>query len=290
MKRLKTSIKKGLAWIENMMLTYNRGSWGVYERLRTDENLRVSLCRPDTASEYLVALNDYYEVYGKKDKQDIYENIVKWLMYAQNDMDKDKNTAFNFFLIDGYKVYTNNSKLGKQLYPNDNGKVLINLSSLYIKTGDKRLLDMAEKSAEFWISIQTESGYFYDPIIVINQKNSSIPCMNLWIMAGMCTLYKATGNEKYLDSAKKVFNYVKSQLMLENRIMTSYEKGQCEDWRTVSSENYIALLCFAIGYQCTSDNEFLQYIVTGFIERIKHRVGKIHYIAIFNKCRIVCGF
>ena len=52
-KELFASAEKCLRWIENNMLTEGRGARGVYERIRTDLNVRVELCRPDVASEYL---------------------------------------------------------------------------------------------------------------------------------------------------------------------------------------------------------------------------------------------
>ena len=39
-------------------------------------------------------------------------------------------------------------------YLKPNGKIIVNLSDLYRKTGDERLLAMAKKSADWWLSVQ----------------------------------------------------------------------------------------------------------------------------------------
>ena len=41
---------KCLDWIESQMLSFNRGSVGVYERIRIDVNRRVNWTRPDCNS------------------------------------------------------------------------------------------------------------------------------------------------------------------------------------------------------------------------------------------------
>ncbi len=72
------------------------------------------------------------------------------------------------------------------------------------------------------------------------------PCFGLWMAAGMVDCWKATGEEKYLESAKKNFGYMKS-LIADGRMQTSMEQTEDPDefWRPVSSENVIALYAFA---------------------------------------------
>ena len=241
------------------MLTYNRGSWGVYERIRTNLNYRVSLCRPDTASEYLRALYYYKSVYGINEYDDVYENIVKWLSYAQNENDgiTEHNTAFNFYFLDGSKDY----QKGKQLYQNDNGKIILNLCILYEQTKDERLIEMAKKSADYWLSVQQKQGYYYDKQVIIGRVRSDTPCMILWMMTAMFALYSITGNEDYKNSGYKAFNrMVKKYTLKDGRILSSYENNGSESWRPVSSENYIALLCYALSYKFTKDKKFLKQI------------------------------
>ena len=253
---IRGSVDACLDWIERNMLSFDRGYWGVYERIRTDVNQRVSLCRPDTATELLRAVHSYNKTYGADRMSDVYENIVRWLSYAQNRKEVEGNTAFPFYLTDGCREIT----LGaRQLYQNDNGKILINLSNLYRETGDERLLSMAKKSADWWLSIQSEKGYYYDPVCINTEGRADTPCMHLWLMTGIFALALATGEEKYLKSGYKALECAKRYIK-DGRIMTSYELDRSEDWRTVSSENYIALLCFSLCYKYTGDSVFLRLI------------------------------
>lgn len=253
---MKNTVDKCLDWLERNMLSFDRGYWGIYERIRTDVNQRVGLCRPDTATECLRVLHAYKKTYKTERMQDVYENIIHWLEYAQNTEAEDKNTTFPFYLTDGYKGFSRGIPM---LYQNDNGKIIINLSILYSETGDARLLKMAKKSADWWLSKQKEEGYYYDPLCINTEGRSDTPCMHLWMMTAMIVLGKISGEEKYLHSGYKAFERAKTYI-IGDRIITSYEKNKSEDWRPVSSENYIALLCFALGYEYTGDERFLEAI------------------------------
>lgn len=252
-EKIQISVEKCLDWIERNMLSFDRGYWGIYERVRTDLNQRVALCRPDTATECMRAIYSYNRIYNADRMKDVYENLIRWLEYAQDRMDTDKDTAFPFYLTDGWRDFPRGPHL---LYQNDNGKIIINLSTLYKETGDERLLIMAKKSADWWLSIQKEKGYYYDPLCINTEGRADTPCMHLWMMTAMFALFWATGEEKYKASGYKAFECAKKYIQ-NGRILTSYELNKAEAWRPVSSENYIALLCFALCYKYTGDNAFV---------------------------------
>lgn len=262
---IKQSVDKCFNWLELNMLSFDRGYWGIYERIRTDVNQRVGLCRPDTATECMRAIQMYKQKYSVERMGDVYENLVRWLQYAQNKNDEDKNTAFPFYLTDGWRDFPR----GLQLYQNDNGKIIINLSILFKETGDERLLLMAKRSADWWISVQKEKGYYWDPLCIKNEAHADIPCMQLWMMTAMFALAWATGESKYKVSGYKALKCA-SKYILNNRIVTSWEKNKDEAWRTVASENYIALLCFALCYKYTMDEKFLDLIkqIEGFCDSL----------------------
>lgn len=261
----KESIDKCLDWIERDMLSYDRASYGLYERIRTDVNLRVPRMRPDTATEFLRVAYDYKEAFGSEKYDDIYENLVKWLEKVQNKKEEDDNTAFAFFFVDGDR----NMKSPNWLYPNDNGKIILNLATLYMQTGDERLLRMADKSAKFWLYMQGDDG-FYNP-------SMRTPCMTMWMMAGMLAIYKATGNEAYKKSAYSALDYVKAHFIKDGRVLSSYEINGSECWRTVASENMIALTTYALCYKLTGNEEFLARIseIEAFCERLIDPSGAI---------------
>ncbi len=258
------SVEKSFKWIEKEMLTFNRGAWGVYERIRIDVNERVCLSRPDTASEFLVAAARYKEVTGFGGYDDVFENVFKWLDFVQNE-NEGISGSFCFAFVDGNKRYS----CDQSLYQNDNGKILINLLSLYEKNNDKRFYDMAKKLADFWVSVQREDGCFHNDDIKILQIFPKAPCFVLWMMAGMFHAYKVFGDEIYLNAGKKAFNYIK-KCIVGGRLLTSYEIEKTENWRPVSSENVIAIYAFAHCYKFCKDDDFLVYA-----NILKKYVGKL---------------
>ena len=240
------SVEKSLRWTENVMLTFDRGYWGVYERIRIDRNERVCHCRPDTSSELARLLWMYEQVTGRSDRRDIYENQIAWLQRIQNE-----NGSFCFAFADGTPAYYTIPTR----FPNDNGKVLLNLLALYRCSGDKRLLDMAVKLADYWTENQTDRGnYFSEKEKQFMGKSFLGPCFGLWMAAGMTDCWKVTRKEKYLASAKKNFEYMRS-LIAGGLMRTSMEQTEDPDefWRPASSENVIALYAFAHAYKAYPD-------------------------------------
>lgn len=241
----KTVIKKCLKWIKEQMLTFDKGRWGVYERIRTDLAERVVLCRPDTASEYMKVLWLFKECYRNKRNDRIYENIRNWLLYAQNNVENEGNAAFPFALIDGNKKYAGE----RTLYENDNAKIIINLLDLYRHTQDEKLKSAALACADFWEEIQTEEGFFYaEDKAVLQQPYPKATCFVLWMMAAQFECYAVTGEKRYLNCGEKALHYI-YQNIEGNRIRSSYETAHTEEWRPISSETFIALLCLSRSYR-----------------------------------------
>ena len=90
------------------MLTFDRGYWRVYERIRIDRNERVCHCRPDTSSELARTIYAYERETGNKDLHDVYENQINWLTRVQNEngdknmlIPNQSNTLFSYTLPDG---------------------------------------------------------------------------------------------------------------------------------------------------------------------------------------------
>lgn len=250
----KKSIDNALGWIERQMLSFDGGYWGVYERLRTDIHQRTPLCRPDTASEYLKVLQMYEEVYGGcfSDKK---EKMLRWLTYAQNTNDENGNTAFPFALLEGVKSY----ECDKCLYQNDNGKIIINLWDMFRLSGDERYKSIALSCADFWAGIQRDDGCFHRDDVQRIQPYPEAMCFVTWMMAAMYVTYSYTNDERFLVCGDRAFSFVKRNIK-QGRVLSSYETGGTEKWRPVSSDCYIALLCFCRSYEITRDAEFLRCI------------------------------
>ena len=225
------------------------GYWGVYERIRIDRNERVCHCRPDTSSEPARTIYAYERETGNKDLHDVYENQINRLTRVQNE-----NGSFCFAFADGTPAYY----VIRTRFPNDNGKILINLLALYRETKDERLIKTAVRLADDWAENQTERGnYFSEKEKQYMNRSFLGPCFGLWMAAGMVDCWKITGNEKYLESARKNFKYLMG-LIKDGRMQTSMEQTEDPDEfrRPVSSENAIALYAFAHAYKSCPDPEW----------------------------------
>ena len=71
MNKYLESVNKCLNWAETQMLSYNRGSVGIYERIRINLNRRVNWTRPDCNAE----IARVYVKLGKSD-YDVCRNVL----------------------------------------------------------------------------------------------------------------------------------------------------------------------------------------------------------------------
>ena len=272
---IRNSIEKCLGWIESQMLTYNKGSAGVYERIRINVNERVCWTRPDCTSEVARAMKLHKRVNSTEKYEEIYANIVNWLLSVQDNDDFSAwYGSFPFYLYDGHTIDPGS---GSARYQNDNAKVLICLLDLYEMTGDERLLTSACKLSDYWVGIQRPEGYFYRKDKFITQALYKGPCFVFWMAAGLMQCYANSKIEKYKDSANKALEYLLG-LQLENgRFQTTYEIHKSEDWRPVSSENAIAVFCLAriLKYDFSEQVKIALERVTDFLISLQHESGAI---------------
>ncbi|HBL85296.1 MAG TPA: hypothetical protein DDZ99_10460 [Clostridiales bacterium] len=237
-EQIKTSVDKCLKWIETQMLSYNRGSVGVYERIRINVNRRVCWTRPDCNAEIARVILKH----NRADEKDIYENIINWLLSVQdNEPMSAWYGSFPFYMYNG--EYSDLS--GEAKFQNDNGKVLIALLDMYEIAGDERLKAAAVKLADHWISIQKPEGYFFRYDKYVTQGLYRGSCFIFWLAAGIAQCYSITNDEKYLESVKKAMEYLLTLQLESGRFATTYELLKHEDWRPPSSESAIALFCIA---------------------------------------------
>ena len=256
------SIEKCLEWINSRMLTFNGGYNGIYERIRIDLNNRTNWSRPDCNAELARVIYLYNKITGDEKYNNLFNNIIEWLKRVQdNDPLSIWKGSFPFYLIDGY---INDPPIGDTVYQNDNGKILIVLTQLYSYTNNSVYIDMAKGLADYWVSLQQEDGTFarIDSKTFISKDAKTLcypkgPCFVLWLAAGLLLAYKATGDDRYLNSAIKALRYIEQYQLENGRFRTSYELMEAEDWRPVSSETSIALFAFSIAYKITGDERYL---------------------------------
>ena len=269
------SIEACMNWIKNHMASFNHASWGIYERIRIDENQRVCWVRPDCNSELLNTLELYERVYAKN-KEPYYTNILHWLKNVQN-TDSDKKGSFNFYFLDG--KYADGA--APALFQNDNGKVLYHLGQIYNRTQQNEILTMMRDLADFWIPCQTEEGYFYDKNYKTMHCYAKGPCFVVWMMMGLYQIWDITKDERYYNTANRALRYCLCSLILEDRIRTSYELEKFEDWRPYSSEAAILLLGLSEAYQKEHDTLLKECIghkrkiLTDLLLDMQHKSGAI---------------
>lgn len=248
-KDIVQSVDKCITWIKNQMCTYNKASWGIYERIRVDENQRVCWTRPDCNAEFLYVL-DLHKAVNEQDNEVYFSNILSWLLSKQNGKEtEEKEGSFNFYFLDGSIV----EEMGKSLYQNDNGKVLYCLLSLTESSSNPKILACCKRLADYWVRNQNEKGYYFNE----NAKNMHFlakgPCFVGWMLMGMYKLYSITQEEKYLESGRKALQYLFNEIILEDRIRTSYELEKFEDWRPYSSEISILLYALTVASKYEAD-------------------------------------
>lgn len=241
-RQISDSVERCLQWVESQMLTFNRGTGGVYERIRINIGQRVCWTRPDCTSEMARVLLMHHRINGDDSRMDIYDNFINWLLKVQ---DTDELSiwygSFPFYRLDGWE----DGGTGSARWQNDNGKVLIALLDMYQQTGDERLLESARHLADYWMSIQLADGTYFRRDHAITQALHKGPCFVLWLIAGLEQCAALTGDHRCRDSARKALAYVLSLQQENGRFLTSYELHRSEDWRPVSSENVIALFCLS---------------------------------------------
>lgn len=264
------SVDKCLDWIESQMLSFNRGSVGVYERIRINVNRRVNWTRPDCNAEIA-------RVYLKRNREesgDVFENIINWLFSVQDNQPMSAwYGSFPFFLDDGEIISPN----GQARWQNDNGKILISLLDMYLLTYEEKYRDSALKLASYWLKIQRPEGYFMQYDRGITQSSYRGPCMVFWLAAGMAMCYGLTGEETYLESVRKALNCLLPLQRENGRWTTTYELIRREDWRPASSEASIALFCLGRILKYIPDNEYKKafYNVGDYVLSIRHKSGGI---------------
>lgn len=277
-KMVAKSISDCIDWIKGQMCSFNKASWGIYERIRIDQNQRVCWTRPDCNAEFLFVL-DLNKQINNSDSDEYFENILQWLLKKQNGPETgDKVGSFPFYFLDG--CFTDGES-GRCLYQNDNGKVLYSLLSLSRISDDDTLLQSCKSLADFWVKNQSEKGYFFNPKIPDMHSLAKGPCFVGWMMMGMYKIYSITNKQKYLISARKALKYLLDDIILESRIRTSYELEKFEAWRPYSSELAIVLYALTIAIKNETDQPLKEQAIIKVkallnqMEKLQHKTGAI---------------
>jgi hypothetical protein len=270
-----TSAAKMFNWVCRNMLTGPDGKLGMYERWRINLNARTNWVRPDCNMEMARALACYQIATGSARYEKLSENLLNWVIGAQyGDEHGEIKGGFPFYKVDGVTIPEEIYKVA--LWPNDHGKILRNLCWFYNLNHRQDVLRAAARLGDFFLRILSEKGTFAHRGVFFNG-----PAFRLWPAAGLASLFEITGERKYGDGAKLVYEKLKPMQLASGRFVTSYEapenKGCTEDWRPVSSETAIAMKCFGIGYSVFKDDSYKQiaFKAADWIARVQHGCGGI---------------
>lgn len=248
------AVAQGISWINGQMLTFDGGTYGIYERIRIDEHLRTCWVRPDCNTEYLRVLQMQKKRTGSDEFDSLAEKILRWLIKTQDTSPTSIwKGAFPFYVIDGTIRGLANSEA---VYQNDNGKILNALCQMYENNPDPRFLAIARPLADYWCSRQRESGLFgMDDSRCVNRVAEG-PCFILWPAVGLFRLWKLTKEERYYHCAEKAMTALEQHILPNGRCRTTYEVMHGEDWRPVSSETAMAFYAFGAAYEVTGSDHY----------------------------------
>ena len=275
------SVNQCIEWIKRQMCTFNKASWGIYERIRIDENQRVCWTRPDCNAEFLYVLDLNKQLNGESNEE-YFKNILRWLLSKQNDEKSgEQDGSFYFYFLDGCILEDG----GKVFYQNDNGKVLYSLLNLKGIEERCKLLEACRKLADYWVKNQNEQGYYLNTQVKEMHALAKGPCFVGWMLMGMYKLFSIVKEDKYLQSGRKALRYLIDNIILETRIRTSYELEKFEAWRPYSSEVSILLYALTVAIKYETDEHIKEEALSKVwflfeqMKALQHETG-----AIINNC------
>jgi len=279
MEREIISVRKCLDWIQERMTTENGGRHGIYERFMTDTRTRSGCVRPDCnaeAARVLLKLKLMEEKKGQRPLyEDLYENIVQWLLGVQRKGKGDPLAGtFPFYRLDGI---LEDDSLSNYLYQNDNGKVLVAMADLYELTGDRRLEEPMRLLADFWCGLQRVDGLFYQEGVPGMQAAWRGPAFSIWLALGLLLCGNHLNVPDYRAAAQRAFAWLDTLFLDSGRIRTTYEMEGQEAWRPASSENAIALYCYTRAYEATREIQYAEHAanLAGFLKTLQCSRGGI---------------
>lgn len=133
---------------------------------------------------------------------------------------------------DGYLAYAAANGGSGDIYYDDNAWLVIIYMNAYKTLGDKKWLELAERTLAFCYSAWDEKlggGLYW----MEQRKESKNTCINAPIAKVSAELYKITGKQEYLDWSKKIYDWTKKKLMdtdylyLDNISLD----GKITDWK-----------------------------------------------------------
>lgn len=137
---------------------------------------------------------------GSDEAEEMYLDTLQGILQYQNCRD------------DGLLAYAAANGGAGDIYYDDNVWLAIIFLDAYYHTADEKWLDLSERVTAFCYSGWDEKlggGVYWQE----NNKRSKNTCINAPLAKVSAQLYKATGDEKYLEWSKKLYAWTKEALM-----------------------------------------------------------------------------
>lgn len=133
---------------------------------------------------------------------------------------------------DGFLAYAAANGGSGDIYYDDNAWLVIIYMNAYKNLGDKKWLELAERTCEFCYSAWDEKlggGLYW----MENNKTSKNTCINAPIAKVSAELYKITKKESYLEWSKKIYAWTKKTLMDDDYLYLDNInlEGKITDWK-----------------------------------------------------------
>lgn len=132
---------------------------------------------------------------------------------------EDLDMRYKHFRSDGMLAYSSAYDAGSDVYYDDNGWIALEFCTAYDMFGDPAYLEKAKQLAEYlysgWDESEIGGGIWWREGTFDDKNgftNSPVSILSSW-------LYEKTGDEAYLDWAKKIYSWVKEYLREDNGLI-----------------------------------------------------------------------
>jgi uncharacterized protein YyaL (SSP411 family) len=142
-------------------------------------------------------------------------------------------------------------------YYDDNAWIVLGLLEIYDVTGEKKYLDKAEATMRFVMSGESnelDGGIYWREA----EKKSKNTCANAPAIVGLLGLYQATKKQQYLDSALRLYAWVRAHLQDQDGLYFDNINLQGEVARFKLTYNTALMIrANCLLYEITSDPKYI---------------------------------
>lgn len=175
---------------------------GVYKYYYPDQDKFDNSLRTTYSSTLLYSLLKINDFESDRRIEELIPKITDFIFSMQ---EKDKEKAIGAF---HYSLDLEKDKKDNEFVVGTNSKTIYTLIKLYQRSGDKKYLDLAQKSADWLLTMQDDSGKMRSYIKYEDEKwhysTKYSVLYNGQVLSALSRIYRVTGEEKYLTAARGI--------------------------------------------------------------------------------------